>query len=130
MQDANEVVIAVANLNLTNLCFLMVLSLMTASLAHFIQYCLKPGEIFGALGVRSNYLWIKWRPKDDQWKRFFIKPLLCVYCMGAHISIITFLILRFYSDCLPLGQFAILTLLMFLTIGLNYVFTSLISKVL
>lgn len=125
MQDVNEVAIHVVNLSLMNLCYLMVLSLITASLAHFIQYCLKPGEILGRYGVWLNYHWIyNWR-KSDRWKRPILKPLgLCVYCNGAWV----FIVLLLVNGWLYSGVISFFIGL-FLGLGANYIWIKILDKI-
>lgn len=105
---------------------LILYSLLTASLAWFVQYTLEPGEIFGRYGLFLNAVWMRnWRRKD-RWKRIWVKPAgQCVYCNGAWIAIIVFLVL-FTSHNRP---FIPQIVALFLFLGANYIWTKILSKV-
>lgn len=116
---------------------LILFSLLTASLAWFVQYCLQPGEILGKLGVLLTALWIKSNHKtfllgqhNEVIKRkrwaYLLKPAgLCPYCQGAYIALLTYCVLLsngFYG-------FIPKAIGLFLFLGANYIWTKILSKV-
>lgn len=105
---------------------LIIYSLLTASLAWFVQYCLKPGEIFGRYGLWLTAVWMRnWRRKD-RWKRFWTKPAgNCVFCNGAWLAIIVFLALIMPEICGFIPKIVAL----FLFLGANYIWTKLLAKI-
>jgi hypothetical protein len=116
-----------AILNLTNLCSLMVFSLLTASLSMFILKCQEPGMILRRYFLWLQLIWItSWR-KKDRWKRFLLKPIgYCHFCYGSWLFIIIFLIIG--KNVFPINSF-ILALFGILGIGLNYLFIEAIQKI-
>lgn len=105
-------------LTLTGCQLMILLSLFTAALGHFFQYCQQSGEIFSRYGLWLNYHWIhSWR-KKHRWKRPLLKVAgLCVFCNSTWINIGFFLlVIRENATLIPLS------------IGLNYVWVKILSK--
>lgn len=77
---------------------ILILSLTTACLSWFIQYTLKPGEIFGRYGLWLNFLWIRSAHKSylfgqhnerrpRKWWAYLLPPLgLCPYCSSVWVG--------------------------------------------
>ena len=105
---------------------LIIYSLLTACLAWFVQYCLKPGEIFGRYGLWLTAIWMRnWRRKD-RWKRAITPMLgLCPYCNGSWIALFVYLIFL-NSEIYGFIQKAVA---LFLFLGANYIWTKILSKV-
>lgn len=112
-------------------------SLATACLAWFIQYTLKPGEIFGRYGLWLNYHWIHGRPhtvragekkirKRRKFWTWFLKPAgLCVFCSSVWSGS------AFYAVACYLWQIQLLTALFVwpLFVGVQYVWVKLLGRV-
>lgn len=106
-------------------------SLATACLAWFIQYTLKPGEIFGRYGLWLNYHWIhgrrnrkKGRPKRVFWT-WLLKPMgLCIFCNSVWVGS------AFYVGACYLWQIQLLTVLFVwpLFVGVQYVWVKLLGR--
>jgi len=73
------------------------------ALSLFIKKTYEPGMIFRRIYLFFIYHWIKnWR-KCKRYKRFFIKPFICVYCFNVWITIFYYLIfIKFNLLLLPL----------------------------
>jgi hypothetical protein len=125
---------------------LSIISIASASLAHFFQLCIKPGNIFSFWkyylknieGLVNDYkeyvnekhnldenellfvLPVK-KPTWFQYVMYYLKePLgLCIYCNGTWINIILFLII--YSIFSYDLSFLLLMLILIISTGINYI---------
>ena len=56
-------------------------------LSLFIDKCYGSGMIFRRFYLLLIRLWMNnWR-RNDRWKRFFIKPFICIYCYNTWITL-------------------------------------------
>ena len=144
----------VAILNLMNLCSLMVICLLTASMSQFLDKCFQKGMIFRKyynlicywlwLPKKTNKAYIKWiarySVRQKQNISVFYRPIFtinkyqwlfkvlggCIYCFSTWIYIITFLIIG--KIVFPYNFF-ILAVIGVFGIGLNYFFIEVIQKI-
>lgn len=95
----------------------LILIIAIPALSLFLKKCFEPGMLFRKFHLYMTYWWIKTWRKKDRWKRYFIKPFLCIYCYNTWISIISYLL--FLSTNL---------LFLPLFIGLTYILLELLMK--
>lgn len=96
------------------------LSLCTASLAHFFQYCLTKGNI---LRGYNNLITINLYLKNPQFTGLYKVLGGCIYCNGTWIFICTYLIHIF-----SISNFILCFIELFLGIGLNYIWIKILEK--
>lgn len=71
---------------------LIILLFGVPALSLIIKKCYEPTMIFRRLYLWLIYKWMKnWR-KKDRYKRFFVKPFLCIYCYNVWITIFYYLL--------------------------------------
>ena len=62
------------------------------ALSMFIQKTYESGMIFRRLYLYFIYHYIRACRKKDRFKRFFIKPFICIYCFNTWITIFSYFI--------------------------------------
>jgi len=89
------------------------------ALSLFIKKTYGPDMIFRRIYLYFIYWWIKTWRKKDRYKRYIIKPFICVYCYNTWLSIFSFFLFL---------DMNILFLPIF--IGLSYIILELFMKIL
>lgn len=72
------------------------------ALSLFIKKTYEPDMIFRRFYLLMIWHWIKTWRKKDRYKRYLIKPFICIYCYNTWLTIIFFSIIGTNFFYLPL----------------------------